>query len=114
MEANSECSRGRPRKSTISNTAVVIIRNILYFVRKRQTVRSVLKKTNVRRARPLREGKVRKEFWLDPSLLRRAQKDLGAATEREAVEIALSLVAFGRELRTGVRALRTLKLSRID
>ena len=114
MEANSECSRGRPRKSTISNTAVVIIRNILYFVRKRQAVRSVLKKTNVRRARPLREGKVRKEFWLDPSLLRRAQKDLGAATEREAVEIALSLVAFRRELRTGVRALRTLKLSRID
>ena len=93
---------------------VVIIRNILYFVRKRQTVRNALKKTNVRRARPLREGKVRKEFWLDPSLLRRAQKDLGAATEREAVEIALSLVAFRRELRTGVRALRTLKLSRID
>jgi len=57
---------------------VVIIRNILYFVRKRQTVRNALKKTNVRRARPLREGKVRKEFWLDPSLLRRAQKDLGA------------------------------------
>ena len=25
MEANSECSRGRPRKSTISNTAVVIL-----------------------------------------------------------------------------------------
>ena len=92
----------------------MIIRNILYFVRKRQTVRNLLKKTHVGRARPLREGKVRKEFWLDPPLLRRAQKDLGAATEREAVEIALSLVAFRRELRTGMRALRTLKLSRID
>ena len=63
---------------------------------------------------PNREGKVRKEFWLTPSLLRRAQKDLGAATERETVEIALSLVTFRRELSNGVRALRRLRLSRID
>ena len=63
---------------------------------------------------PNREGKVRKEFWLNPSLLRRAQKDLGAATEREAVEIALSLVTFRRELSNGVRVLRRLRLSRID
>ena len=65
-------------------------------------------------ARSKREGKVRKEFWLNPSLLRRAQKDLGASTEREAVELALQLVTFRRELRGGVRALRKLKLSRID
>jgi len=51
---------------------------------------------------------------LNPSLLRRAQRDLGAATEREAVEMALTLVSFRRELRNGVRALRKLKLSRID
>lgn len=38
--------------------------------------------------------KVRKEFWLDPKALRRAQKLLGAETERETVEIALDLVAF--------------------
>jgi hypothetical protein len=63
---------------------------------------------------PLRVGKVRKEFWLNPSLLRRAQKDLGAATERETVEMALRLVTFRRELLNGVRALRKLKLSRID
>ena len=62
---------------------------------------------------PVREGKVRKEFWLNPSLLR-AQADLGAATEREAVEMALSLVTFRRELGNGIRALRRLKLSRID
>ena len=62
----------------------------------------------------VREGKVRKEFWLNPNLLRRAQEDLGAATEREAVEMALSLVSFRRELRNGARALRKLKLSRID
>ena len=66
------------------------------------------------RAAPRREGKVRKEFWLNPSLLRRAQKHLGAATEREAVEIALSLVTFRRELSNGVRALRRLRLLRID
>jgi len=65
-------------------------------------------------ARKLRQGKVRKEFWLEPTLLRRARKDLGVATEREAVEMALSLVTFRRELRAGVRALRTMKLSRID
>jgi hypothetical protein len=62
----------------------------------------------------VREGKVRKEFWLDPNLLRRAREDLGARTEREAVEMALSLVSFRRELRDGARALRKLKLSRID
>ena len=67
-----------------------------------------------KKSRPLRAGKVRKEFWLNPSLLKRAQKDLGVATEREAVEAALGLVTFRRELRNGVRALRKLKLSRID
>ena len=66
------------------------------------------------RTRSLREGKVRKEFWLNPSLLRRAQQDLGATTEREAVEMALSLVTFRRELGNGVRTLRRLRLSRID
>ena len=72
-------------------------------------------KTSVEsRTRSLREGKVRKEFWLNPSLLRRAQQDLGATTEREAVEMALSLVTFRRELGNGVRTLRQLKLSRID
>lgn len=66
------------------------------------------------RVRPLREGKVRKEFWLNPGLLRRAQNYLGAATERETVEMALGLVSFRRELGDGVRALRDLNLSRID
>jgi hypothetical protein len=66
------------------------------------------------RIQPLREGKVRKEFWLNPSLLRRVQKTLGAATEREAVEMALNLVSFRQELTAGVRALRKLDISRID
>ena len=40
--------------------------------------------------------------------------EMGATTEREAVEMALSLVTFRRELGNGVGALRQLKLSRID
>jgi hypothetical protein len=60
------------------------------------------------------EGKVRKEFWLDPQLLSEAQAVLGAATERETVELALDLVAFRGELLAGAKALRGLPLSRLD
>ena len=60
------------------------------------------------------EGKVRKEFWLDPQLLSEAQAALGAATERETVELALDLVAFRGELLAGAKALRGLPLSRLD
>lgn len=61
-----------------------------------------------------RKGKVRKEFWLSPKLLREAQSLLGTATERETVEVALDLVAFRRELAVGSQALAGLKLRRID
>lgn len=57
-----------------------------------------------------RRGKVRKEFWLDPKALRRAQTLLGTETERETVERALDLVAFGGEVRAGVAALAGLQL----
>ena len=57
-----------------------------------------------------RQGKVRKEFWLDPKSLRRAQTLLGAETERETVELALDLVAFRRELGEGLRTLAGLEL----
>lgn len=63
---------------------------------------------------PSREGKVRKEFWLNPELLREAQEYLGAANEREAVEMALDLVAFRKELARGSQTIRKLTLSRID
>jgi hypothetical protein len=59
-------------------------------------------------------GKVRKAFWLDPRLLDEARATLGASTEREAVEIALDLVGFRKQLVRGARALRGLDLSRID
>lgn len=71
-------------------------------------------KSSPRPQRPSRKGKVRKEFWLDPKALRRAQALLGTETERDTVELALDLVAFRQELRTGVHALAGLKLARID
>ena len=61
-----------------------------------------------------RQGKVRKEFWLDPKSLRRAQALLGAETERETVELALDLVAFRRELGEGLRTLAGLELGQRD
>jgi Arc/MetJ family transcription regulator len=60
------------------------------------------------------EGKVRKEFWLDPDALAEAQAFLGTASERETVEVALELVAFRRDLAAGARALRDLALARLD
>lgn len=59
-----------------------------------------------------RRGKVRKEFWLDPKALRRAQSVLGTSTERETVERALDLVAFGADVRAGVTSLAGLELDR--
>jgi Arc/MetJ family transcription regulator len=60
------------------------------------------------------EGKVRKEFWLDPEALAEAQAFLGTATERETVEVALELVAFRRDLAAAAQALKGLKLRRLD
>lgn len=59
-----------------------------------------------------RRGKVRKEFWLDPKALSRAQSILKTATKRETVEKALDLVAFGAEVQAGVAALRGMRLDR--
>jgi hypothetical protein len=50
-----------------------------------------------------RHGKVRKEFWLDPKRLLKAQEILGTATERETVELALDLRSGGPG-RRGTRA----------
>jgi Arc/MetJ family transcription regulator len=63
--------------------------------------------------RPTREGKVRKELWLDPEILGRAQSILGTATERETVEVALDMIAFRRELLDGTRALAGIRIDPI-
>jgi hypothetical protein len=55
---------------------------------------------------------VRKEFWLDPKALRRAQAVLGTTTERDTVEQALDIVAFRAEVQTGIAALAGLRLDR--
>jgi hypothetical protein len=60
------------------------------------------------------EGKVRKELWLDPKTLRRAQKILGTASERETVEVALDMIAFRWELIDGTRALSGLQIDSIQ
>ena len=65
-------------------------------------------------ARATQIGKVRKAFWLDPRLLEEARASLGASSEREAVEMALDLVGFRKELVRGTGALRGLTLLRID
>ncbi len=65
-------------------------------------------------ARSSRNGKVRKAFWLDPVLLDDARKTLGASSERAAVEMALDLVGFRKELTDSAPALRRLAISRLD
>lgn len=60
------------------------------------------------------DGKVRKEFWLNPTALAEAQAFLGTETERETVEVALDLVAFRRDLAAGARTIRGMRLKRID
>ena len=67
-----------------------------------------------RPGRPTRKGKVRKEFWLDPRALRRAQTLLGTDTERQTVELALDLVAFRHEVLEGTRALRGIRFDSAD
>jgi Arc/MetJ family transcription regulator len=61
-----------------------------------------------------RKNKVRKEFWLDPKLLQTAKEELGVATEREAVEMALDLVIFRKELAEGVRRLVGVRITPLD
>ena len=64
--------------------------------------------------RGTRKGKVRKEFWIDPKLLKTVKEELGAATEREAVEMALDLVMFRKELAKGVQRLVGLEIDTLD
>jgi hypothetical protein len=63
--------------------------------------------------RSSREGKVRKQLWLDPETLRRAQTILGTATERETVEAALDMIALPRELLDGIQVLSGLRIDSV-
>lgn len=79
--------------------------------REKRSANSSLPRTFTRGAR---KGKVRKEFWLDPMLLHIVKEELGAATEREAVEMALDLVIFRKELAAGARRLVGLGIASLD
>lgn len=83
-------------------------------LRRRRAIRTARTRATPAGSPTSRAGKVRKAFWLDPRLLDEARASLGASSEREAVEMALDLVGFRRELAESARALRRLGVSRID
>jgi hypothetical protein len=83
------------------------------YVRRRTITRMKRLAPKPPERRLIREGKVRKELWLDPETLRLAQKILGTATERETVEAALDMIAFRRELLDGTRVLSELQIDSI-
>lgn len=56
-------------------------------------------------ARPQRGAKVPKTYRLDARTIAAAQEILGAATATEAIETALDMVVFRRELVDGTRAM---------
>ncbi|MCU0646936.1 MAG: hypothetical protein MUF00_02990 [Gemmatimonadaceae bacterium] len=64
------------------------------------------------RGRPatVREGRVRKEFWLDPDVLADAKEYYGTDTERETVERALEQAAWTARVVRSVDALKDLDL----
>ena len=67
------------------------------------------------RKRPvLREARVSRTFRLPLSKLRAAQRALGAATATEAIERALDLAVFQRELVDGTRAMLGIELASPD
>ena len=63
-------------------------------------------KTGQKRTRGHREGWVRKNVVMDQRKLDAARRVLGVETETEAIDVALDLVAFRRELVRGVAAVR--------
>ena len=91
-------SRSRIRSPRVSNQA-------------KRSPSNTLSRTFTRGSR---KNKVRKEFWLDPKLLQAVKEELGVATEREAVEMALDLIVFRKELVEGVHRLRGLPITPLD
>jgi hypothetical protein len=63
-------------------------------------------KTTKKRSGGRREGWVRKNVVMDQRKLDVARRVLGVETETEAIDVALDLVAFRRELVRGIGAVR--------
>jgi hypothetical protein len=71
--------------------------------------------SNTARKRPVvREGRVSRTYRLPLSKLKAAQRALGAATATEAIEKALDLAVFQRELVDGTRAMLGVELRSSD
>ena len=63
-------------------------------------------KTGQKRSRGRGKGWVRKNVVMDQRKLDAARRVLGVETETEAIDVALDLVAFRRELVRGIAAVR--------
>ena len=63
-------------------------------------------KAGQKRSRGRGEGWVRKNVVMDQRKLDVARRVLGVGTETEAIDVALDLVAFRRELVRGIAAVR--------
>jgi hypothetical protein len=63
---------------------------------------------------PAREPRVSRTYRLPLSKLRAAKRALGAATATEAIERALDLVVFQRELIGGTRAMLGIEIASPD
>jgi hypothetical protein len=67
---------------------------------------STMKTPRSRRTRGSRTGWVRKNVAMDQRKLDAARQALGVQTETEAIDLALDLVAFHREITEGIAAVR--------
>ncbi len=67
-----------------------------------------------RKALPQREQRVSRTYRLRLSKLEAAKRALGAATATEAIEMALDLAVFQRELVAGNRAMFGIRITSPD
>jgi hypothetical protein len=75
------------------------------YVKKQMDLTRRSRKTGQKRSRR-GEGWVRKNVVMDQRKLDAARRALGVESETEAIDVALDLVAFRRELGRGIAAVR--------
>lgn len=73
-----------------------------------------MKRGKATKRRPGRESQVPRTYRLSPAKVVAAQRALGASTATEAIETALDLVLFRRELVKGTRAMFGVRLTPPD
>jgi hypothetical protein len=73
-----------------------------------------MRNTTARKRSPHREERVSRTYRLPLSKLRAAKRALGAATATEAIERALDLAVFQRELVDGTRAMLGVEIASPD